>query len=50
MVAVVIYQASRIATMQFSPISLTVAAIALALMVYGIFVKREKTDLGFSLS
>lgn len=50
MVAVVIYQASRVATLQFSPISLMVAAIALALMVYGIFVKRAKTDLGFSLS
>nr|WP_125553195.1 ferrous iron transport protein B [Loigolactobacillus jiayinensis] len=50
MVAVVIYQGSQVATAHFSPLSLIIALAALALMIYGIFVKREKSDSVLSLN
>ncbi len=49
MVAVIIYQGSQLARASFSPIGLTIAVAALGLMVYGLFIKRERTDLGISL-
>lgn len=50
MIAVVIYQGSQVAAAQFSPLSLMIAAVALVLMVYGIFIKREKADLALNIN
>lgn len=50
MIAVVIYQGLQVATAQFSPLSLMIAAVALVLMVYGIFIKREKADLALNIN
>lgn len=49
MVAVVIYQSSQLFTASFSPVGLTVAVLALSMMIYGLFIKREQADLGISV-
>ena len=50
MVATIIYQGSQLMTAHFSLVGLTVAVLALGLMVYGLFVKRESQDLGVKVS
>lgn len=50
MVATIIYQSSQLFTAHFSPVGLTVAVLALGMMVYGLFIKREQTDLGINVS
>lgn len=50
MVATIIYQSSQVFSANFSPVGLTVAILALGVVVYGLFIKRERPDLGINVS
>lgn len=50
MASVVIYQGSQVFAANFSPVGLIIAAIALGLMIYGVFLKREQAEPELTLS
>lgn len=50
MVAVVIYQSSLVFTHMIAPVGLIIGIIALALMIYGVFIKRESGQFQLTLN
>lgn len=50
MVAVVIYQSSLVFTHTIAPVGLIIGIIALALMIYGVFIKRESGQFQLTLN
>ncbi|WP_461242916.1 ferrous iron transport protein B [Secundilactobacillus muriivasis] len=50
MASVVIYQGSQVFAANFSPVGLIIAAVALGLMIYGVFLKREQAEPELTLS